>query len=303
METTLVIFGAGASFASQSGTCPPLGEDLLEKLMGFSLEWARLPEEVILKLSEDIEAGMGNLFKDSPEYFVPLQWDMARFFYGFDLKHDSLYSELLCKIAMKEAWQTKIATLNYDRLLYTAALLGGVPWYTGSDFEKENAIEICYPHGACFWGASNIQMKAASDFIMENSAQINCPVTVFDWCKFRQLSEENFLNLPPVMSAFSPEKISQVGHSFIMEQRERFRVHVASSNKIAIIGVQLREHDIHIWEPLKNSKAELLYVTKGDPGDSIARWKTERPDGASTHVLCSGFKEHFDDILSFLDLR
>jgi len=302
MDSSLIIFGAGASYASQSGLCPSLSENLLEELIGFSFEWASLPEDIIYFFSDNIESGMDKLLKENCERFVPLQWGMARYFHGFDLHSDSLYLKLLCRIADKQAWQTNLATLNYDRLLHTAILLSGVPWFTGKSYEMEQAIEICYPHGACIWGSADIHLKSGGSFFLEASAIINCTVNILNYCQFNKLANDPYVNLPPVMSAFVPEKISQVGNSFIMEQRERYAMLVSQSRRIVIVGIQPRESDTHIWDPLKNSSANLLYVTKGDVGDGFKKWKSSRTSEGDTHVIRSGFGESFCDILSFLEL-
>ena len=64
---------------------------------------------------------------------------------------------------------------------------------------------------------------------------------------------------PPVMSYFEPLKRSTAGQSFLNQERVRFASIISSAKKVVVIGVKIREHDLHIWEPIQNTNAQFIY--------------------------------------------
>ena len=66
---------------------------------------------------------------------------MARFFFGFQLGHESLYRKFAQRI--KEfSWKGNFVTFNYERLLELALK---TTWLEESDLRER----LCYPHGCC----------------------------------------------------------------------------------------------------------------------------------------------------------
>ena len=46
---------------------------------------------------------------------------------------------------------------------------------------------------------------------------------------------------------------------FIQEQRDRTKELIAAADLVVIVGVRVRKHDNHLWEPLSQAAGKLLY--------------------------------------------
>jgi len=66
--------------------------------------------------------------------------------------------------------------------------------------------------------------------------------------------------IPPVMSYFEPQKTTSAGRSFIEGQHTIWAQLVSQAEVVGVVGIRVREQDIHIWEPLKNTV--YLYIDK-----------------------------------------
>jgi len=108
---------------------------------------------------------------------------------------------------------------------------------------------------------------------------------------------------PPVMSYFEPSKRTTSGANFIESQRKRFAELVEGAEKIAIIGLRVREHDKHIWEPLSKTSAKIIYCAGNSAGDEFKKWSNKNREKKTDFlVLNSYFNEGFEEIMKFIDL-
>ena len=115
----LIIFGAGASYGSGNvKPCPPpTGDKLFEKLARqFPCGWGRITGGLKNTFENDFEKGMVELGKSSPQDMVPLQKNMAEYFFKYSLGPNNLYSKLAYRINPTK-WDGAFVTLNYERLL------------------------------------------------------------------------------------------------------------------------------------------------------------------------------------------
>jgi hypothetical protein len=109
--------------------------------------------------------------------------------------------------------------------------------------------------------------------------------------------------LPPVMSVISASKSSYVGYAFIEEQRAAYASLVSTADVIAIIGIRVREHDAHLWNPLVNAQGRVYYCSGQTAGLDYGKW-AERHRSRKDDVIWPGyFADHFDDICQIAGLR
>jgi len=78
--------------------------------------------------------------------------------------------------------------------------------------------------------------------------------------------------VPPAMCYFQPDKDTRAGVSFVKGQRERFKKLVGTAPTVAIIGLKVREHDAHIWDPLRETSARIIYCSGETAGDEFCCW-------------------------------
>jgi hypothetical protein len=247
------------------------------------------------EFEEDFEQGMITASKNHSHAVPILQRAMAAYF--FLPKTTNLYIRLAEQIR-DEAWDGTICTLNYER--YTELCLShiGIRPVVGQPTDGGTSVELCYPHGCCHFFCDSVQGLAQGVSFSGMNVQTNGPVRVIsDPSEFQQrINNDAF---PPVMSYFEPRKTTTSGANFIEGQRQRFNELIKYADTIAVLGIKVRTHDGHIWEPLKNSPAKIVYCG-GSAGDEFMDWSNaERPDSSDLD-LGGYFADKFDDIVNEL---
>jgi hypothetical protein len=259
--SAVFLFGAGASFGSDTQNTPPLGADLFKALASFDPNgWGALPASLQSLLDEDFERGMRSL---PPHDMAPLQRKMASFFYTFSPSRNNLYVNLSKRIRDNK-WRGALCTLNYDRLLEQSLLHAGIQPFVGDRPAHPHIVELCLPHGCCHIFCDSVSASAGGVTFDALNVKLDGPVSVVADAKahLHRLQTDAF---PPVMSYFEPDKRTTAGVSFIAGQRARWDSLARNASKIIIVGVRIREHDKHIWEPITASAATVIYC--GGPDD------------------------------------
>ena len=294
--TNLIFFGAGASFGSDTSGTPPTSNKLIDALISFNTEgWGRLSKEYIESFRDDFEQTMVQLSKQNPHLLPPLQRAMAAFFFQFHPGPNNLYRKLALKIH-ETSWRGIFVSLNYERLLEISLISEGIlPIYNQSS-KNPKEIEICLPHGGCNFfcesvqGASNMVSFMGPAVTTKGSIRIIRNPVEFS----SRIRGDAF---PPVMSYFEPQKRTTSGMNFIESQRRRYREVVLSSEKIALIGLKVRPHDTHIWGPLAETSAELIYCAGEHSSEEFLTWGRKRRSHLVSHILPGNFNSQFNDLL------
>ena len=90
---TVFLFGAGASYGSDTQGTPPLGADLFEELRRFNPDaWGSISGDLAERFRSDFEEGMKSV---PSRALAPLQRAMAAYFFDFKPRTSSLYVELV----------------------------------------------------------------------------------------------------------------------------------------------------------------------------------------------------------------
>ena len=142
MSPVVFLFGAGASFGSDTAGMPPLGNQLFACLQQFSPDiWGKIAGDLAEQFRQDFEAEMTQV---SPMQLAPLQRAMADYFFRFSPTGANLYLELAQRIAAMPHWSGALCSLNYERLLEKSLLHAGLKPVVGPLPDNEDAaIECC----------------------------------------------------------------------------------------------------------------------------------------------------------------
>lgn len=298
MPKYLIIFGAGASYWSDSLNTPPLWDKLFQALQRFDPTWWGTITGELSKLFEsDFELAMTRVNSHS---LPPLQRAMSAYFFGFQPTTHSLYYKLAQRI-YKNSWDGAFVSLNYERLLETSLIASWIQPYLWSSPNHSKPVEICLPHGACHIFCEWAMFSSSGVSFSGRDVQINGEIKViWDPHEFRNRIQGNAV--PPVMSYFEPNKSTTSGTSFIAWQRNRYVDLVNSAEKIAIIGLQVRTHDNHIWKPLASTNAKIIYCSGKSAVDGFQNWSQNHRTGKNDLILPQYFSDWFETILRELEI-
>lgn len=290
----LLVLGAGASFGSDSTNTPPLGKDLFYELTKFDPNgWGELDISTANQFVEDFEGGVISIGSDSSQHLLPvLQRSMAAFFFRYIPSSQSLYLKLARKIKLNN-WQGSIATFNYERMLQICLLHVGLQPNLNMGPSNSSMIEICMPHGCCNLFCEGVKASSSGVSFSPFGVETNGPVvSVSDFNEFNDRIKNDAF--PPVMSYFEPKKRTTSGANFISGQRKRFAELCNQAKKIVVVGLKPRFHDIHIWNPLAETSAEIVYCGGGDSGEFL-NW-SKKSHRAVDKALEGYFEDQFDKI-------
>jgi hypothetical protein len=291
----LLLLGAGASFGSDTIGTPPLGAQLFEALCLFNPPgWGALPPQFAPRFRADFEGAMAEFGEAHPHSVAPLQRAMAAYFFNFVPRGANLYAQLAQRIGAAR-WPGAICTLNYERLLELSIGSAGVQPVIGCVTTPGRTLELCLPHGCCHIFCEGARGVADAVSFAAFGVTTDGPVIVVsDPQQHRQrIGQDAF---PPVMSYFEPNKRTTAGASFIAAQRGRWRELAAQADKIVAVGIQVRAHDDHIWGPIAQSRAELVYCSGATAGAEFRTWACQVRRQAQSIVLEGYFANEFDSI-------
>ena len=126
------------------------------------------------------------------------------------------------------------------------------------------------------------------------------PTPINDPTEFqRRIRDDAF---PPAMSYFDPTKRTTSCVNFIEEQRTRYATLVGQADVVAIVGVNVRPNDEHIWQALGDTPATILYCSGTSAGKVFDEWSCATRAGRGNYVLSGYFEENFEALCEGLGL-
>ncbi len=299
----VLFLGAGASYGSEvdKSLVPPLGATLFAELLRFeSNVWGQIPDDIAATFHSDFESGVLALNARMPHALPVAQRSMAAFFYRYAPTSRNLYVKLAKKIRAA-AWQGAIATLNYERMLLLAASQEGVALACGVTDLQDGQVELCLPHGCCHLFCESVKGSAAGVSMAGMNLSTSGPVTNLDhpdafWSRLRNDA------FPPVMSYFEPRKFTTSGANFIGQQRQRLTELIANAETIAVVGIQVRERDSHIWDALAATDASMFYCSGKQGANVYEEWRGRVRHKRNDNILSGYWADEFDAINAHLGL-
>ena len=227
--------------------------------------------------------------------------DMASYFLDFTPAPGNLYFELVERLeGMGE--RVALATLNYDLLLDAALSVRWRALWIGEPAELDGAPCLLKPHGApnlipdtehVFIGGTVIGCPA----ILDAPSKISAPNEVISWLEVQDVRDNQ---LAPVMSLYARDKNSLWCSDRVMESRTHFAEMARTVQNIIVCGVRHVDHDGHIWKPLHESAAKLIYIAYDDASAAEIRpWAASRQ--AHTAVEHGDFRTLIRRLPEFVD--
>jgi hypothetical protein len=290
---TAFLFGAGASYGSDFVGTPPLGNALHAALATFDpMGWGNVGRHLAAEFSRDFERAMAAV----PQHAIPpLQRAMAAYFFQFNPGPQNLYLDLARRIRQHSPWQGSLSTLNYDRLLELSLVAAGVNPFIGPMVNRPPEVEMCMPHGCCHLFCEGARGVASAVSFAAFNVEINGPISVIgDPAIHRaRLQQDAF---PPVMSYFEPNKKTTAGADFIRDQRARWAQIVHDATTIIVVGVAVRSHDRHIWDPIGTTKGRVVYCGGPLGGAEFDAWAAAQRGGKQHRTLYGYFRDEIQVI-------
>lgn len=296
---TLILFGAGASYGNTedcNGT-PPQGKDLYSRLEIYSHQINKLPIAVksLFKIYSFEEAM--NKLPNSSTLINPIQKATADYLSSFKPTKKTGYSKLFRML--DNPLNIDIATLNYDILIELSLDNIGIPY--SQFYEKAHNINLIKVHGSSSY-LPNIGNNRFDDVVFENCSSfiegldINIAQNhsqIKEWCN---QSKNN--SISPCLCLYNQDKKTVINRNLIESIQKQYKRSVLNCKRIFVIGVSLAEHDLHIWSPLLETKAEIVIV---DPSPNAAyNWLKIKKKG-SVRKIESGFYKAAGDVARIIN--
>jgi hypothetical protein len=294
---TFVLFGAGASYGAThvQPRQPPLTDKLYAELGESSpKQWG--PGTVFAAHSEAFRHNFEETFAkivlgesnfDGPRIWPSLnileaQCPIAMYFSQFTLEPGGLdcYSKLLVSLrSAGRLFDCLFSSLNYDCLLEQAAVHIGIE--VDYSCTQNQALRVVKLHGS-----SNLITERISDQTRALLAAQGTRVELHSFFVYpttTNLQELKWKLGGPepahfaVMSQISPQKEHFVAPVFMQQIWNQWTAAVLDARTIAIVGVKYNANDRHVVDPIRHSRAKVLYI--GD-GESALSWNAE-------HLACT----------------
>lgn len=294
-----LIFGAGAS--SGSVDCfpykPPTGSELFEELIKLNGTFSKLNINQKKVFKKNFESGMA-LIENSSTIINPLQKEIATYLSKFEVGDNNTYVRLFREL--KEVMDDiTLVTLNYDLLIEQALIKNGL--LVKYELNWNNGISLLKPHGSCNF-LPILEDRKIQGNIFKGCGSFIDGLKVFksmdknyikEWCNNLENSD-----LSPILSMYNKEKRVVINNLFIKKIQEMYETKIKSSSIIILMGIKFLEHDTHIWESIKNSKAQIYFNSRNGFDDNMNTWIKKHNINISP--IIGGFDEKIDDIIKLI---
>ena len=294
---TLVLLGAGASYGSEpdvGSRTPPLGDYLFRELCKLEGVASRVPEDIKAVFDQGFELGMALFYERMDVQLQAFHRELSSYLADFVPTPQSYYVKLL---QLFRGRNVIFSSLNYDMMLEEAAQLIGMKVSYGLD-RHPSAVRVLKPHGSInFWPDLPPEMFKNCTFSGCGSA-LTAPVRPLDRksAKHRCGIDTSF---SPAISMYAKGKKVSVCPDFVRDQQTMFAVSCRRASRIIVVGVRVIAEDLHIWEPILNSGAEITYFGADLDEFELRSWADE--NGRKNVFFVKGFFEKaISDINPFL---
>lgn len=297
MTKNIFLFGAGASFGSDTISTPPLSNRLFDELCGFNPPgWGALPNDFRTEFNGDFEQGMVKVANERPHDLPILQRSMAAFFFNFQPRSTNLYYRLATRLKQNPK-NMAVSTINYERLFEISFVTAGHNLFIGQPDNDD--IELNFPHGCCHLFCESARGMANAVNYAGLNVRINGEIKIISNPQefYQRISQDAF---PPVMSYYEPQKRATAGQDFLTNQRERFKHLVENAERIIVIGVKIREHDNHIWDPIKNANGRFIYCSGNSEKNIFDGWTSIYRQNKDDIFINGFWADKFDEVLNEL---
>ena len=96
------------------------------------------------------------------------------------------------------------------------------------------------------------------------------------------------------MAMYLEGKVTQMGQRYLWRAQDRFARRVISVKTVTLIGVRPWPADAHIWKPIFDTKATVLYVGSTDDFEKLRDW---RGHGRESVFVADRFEKCIGDLV------
>lgn len=276
-----------------------MGQDLFDILHRlYPTTWGQVPIRLAAQFRSNFEEGMGTVIEKHGFAVAPLMQDMAKFFSIFSVEDDSNLYVRLMRHASDQGYLSKLllSTLNYECVLETAFRYIGLRVNYFGELPNDSASAgIWKLHGSCNFRLKGIEATRGVSFSgtgvsFEGGIEPLQPKDV-------QTYYSGNTALYPAMALFAQGKPVSIAPTPIKSAQARWNDVVREASLVAIIGVNPNPDDHHIWTPLAETDAELVYIGGEVPFEA---WKAQFRSDKSSRFLGSRWDKSFEVLTSEL---
>jgi len=302
----VVLFGAGASRDQAANGQPPVTDGLYLHLADIYPSWKaeratfdgktfETAMATVLRADEQLKSetreydpGRGYLKLTLPAgklRSTELQWDIAEFFFRFDLAADSLYERFCVRATGAiRAGALRLATLNYDALLFEALDRAGIAYNVGQVGAAADSAWVCVPHGSSILdcqagvmtdGGISAGREGLSAEFTFGSLGINSSGAVRLFSQMDELrAKKDRLLGTPTLCFIEPSKTVTSCVNVIEAHQSLWREWMADASRLVVIGARLAEADNHIWGAIAAAMRrgiEVCYIS-GRSAEDFGEW-------------------------------
>ncbi|MCK4869683.1 MAG: hypothetical protein KAS93_01090 [Gammaproteobacteria bacterium] len=292
----IFLFGAGASYGCGGlNSTVPLGNQLFCELKRrFPGTWGQVSQEIATSFHENFEQGMEKLWSSNFPIISRLMQDLGVYFASFSIanKHENLYVKIIQKLKkMDSIKDTLISTLNYECLIEIAAFLNNIKSNYFCDGDN-SSLSVFKLHGSCNF-IPELHMNRGANLsspgaIVHTGFNIVQPNEVRAFCY-------GDTSLHPVMSIYMKGKPALIAPRKLKAFQEEWKNKIKKASNIIIVGTNPNLEDNHIWDPISESSAQILFC-----GDETAFRNWQKVKARNDIYLGCTFHDSIDEIIKQL---
>lgn len=271
---SLVLLGAGASHGSLNvrPIPPPLGNGpvgLFACLEEYSPLFKDLPDGLRQEFRENFEQGMASFYKYANGNIMAFQRGLAAYLAQFTPGSTNAYRTLIEKLGVH---RVVYSTLNYDLLFELSAASLGLDTHYGVTTSSSH-VRLLKPHGSCnFWPDIPVDMFKGLTVSNSGNADVSAPVRPLNHQQTmdRCVKDDSFA---PAIAMYAEGKAVKVCPEYVKEQQNYWSATAANARHVFVSGVRVHGSDVHIWNVLAKSLANVTYFGMMGDKDEFLAWK------------------------------
>ncbi len=296
----ILIFGSGVnlSIGLDKENTPPLDRDLFNELEEKFDSWKQIPEEFKLKCRVSFENGFTEYMNCEQEIYshkyikenlppikttnfpLRLLLDLARFFLGFQPKEKTTFNTLIQKYKGALKSDIEVFSTNYDTIFDLSLYNEGVKTNIFPE-TSINSFGYYKLHGGCniaiasgFKVGKDQEIGVAIGTNFKGRISFIYPYQNQDY----QLLDYNYKQFSalPLMCWYNEIKTKAVNGEFIEKTKFKLKTEIGNAELVIIIGLNFNILDKHIWNPILNSRSEIIYIGGKETCDFFEKYDNIR---------------------------
>jgi len=230
---------------------------------------------------------------------------VARFFSRFDDIEGSVY-DMLCQYLVSRSWSGTVFTLNYDTLFLQAATRNNLsfenpriqthphrnthdPNMSERNQNTQGARYLHYPHGASNLFEPGLYPRAFAGLQFNLGGLLQFSQDSTYAIEVNHAAARSLSDVPRLMASYDTEKTKPFPTQFLKAEQKAFDNQGDSQGEerteddvVIILGCRAPQgdaYDEHIWEPIRRTKAKLVYCSGATQARAFNHWRESMRPG------------------------